>query len=237
MSTAASGAFGSEPKEQTTIQHVTGQTQEKAQELAGQAQEQAQQVAGHARNRIREQLDQRSSQVAEQIATQASDLRSVSDTLREQGKEGPANAAGKLAEYAERVGGYLSDRDSDGLLADAEDFGRRQPWAVAAGGVALGFAAARFLKASSGRRYASRSASSDDAPALAGGPPPVAAPSRSVGALSPSHAPGAVPPVPTSSPLPPTTPPPGTPGPFPPAAPGAEPRTPMDPTPVRTSGL
>ena len=182
MSTGTSGAFGSKPNEQTTIQHVAGQTQEKAQELAGQAQEQAQQVAGQARNRLREQLDQRSSQAAEQITTQASDLRSVSDTLREQGKEGPANAADKLAGYAEKVGSYLSDRDSDGLLADAEDFGRRQPWAVAAGGVALGFAAARFLKASSGRRYASRSASSGGTPALAGGPPAVGAPSPSVGA-------------------------------------------------------
>ena len=34
-------------------------------------------------------------------------------------------------------------------------FGRRQPWAVIAGGLALGFAASRFLKASSSRRYES----------------------------------------------------------------------------------
>jgi hypothetical protein len=38
-----------------------------------------------------------------------------------------------------------------------EDFGRRQPWAVIAGGLALGFAASRFLKASSSRRYESSS--------------------------------------------------------------------------------
>ena len=229
MTTGPSSAFGSEPNEQSTIQHVTGQTQEKAQEIAGQAQEQAQQVAGQARNRLREQLDQRSSQAADQITTQASDLRSVSDTLREQGKEGPANAAGKLAEYAEKVGGYLSDRDSDGLLADVEDFGRRQPWAVAAGGVALGFAAARFLKASSGRRYASRAASSGGAGGL---------PSTLDGAPSSRRAPGATPPVPTSSPLPPSPPAPGTPGAFPPAAaPATEPRAPIEPSPVRTSGL
>jgi hypothetical protein len=34
-----------------------------------------------------------------------------------------------------------------------EDFARSKPWAVAAGGLALGFAASRFLKASSSRRY------------------------------------------------------------------------------------
>jgi hypothetical protein len=38
-------------------------------------------------------------------------------------------------------------------LADVEAFARRQRWLVAAGGLALGFAASRFLKASSSRRY------------------------------------------------------------------------------------
>ena len=38
------------------------------------------------------------------------------------------------------------------ILRDVEDFGRRQPWVVAAAGLALGVAAARFVKASSRRR-------------------------------------------------------------------------------------
>lgn len=126
--------------------------QQKTQELAGQAQQAATQVKG----KLHEQLDERSSQAAEQINEQASDLRSVSESLREQGKEGPAKAADRLAEYAEKVGTYLRDNDSNALLADAEDFGRRQPWAVGAGALALGFAAARFLKASSRERYAAR---------------------------------------------------------------------------------
>lgn len=222
MSTGASSSFGNEPNEQpTTAQQVTGQVQEKTQQLAGQAQEQAQQVAGQARSRLREQLDQRSSQAADQITTQASDLRSVRDTLREQGKDGAANAAGKLADYAERVGGYLRDRDSDGLLTDAEDFGRRQPWAVAAGGVALGFAAARFLKASSGRRYALRPASAGRSPAR----PPASA----------VRAPAPPPPAPPA-PAPPAPPASGQPGAFPPAAPPT-PRAPVDPSPVGTGGL
>jgi hypothetical protein len=39
------------------------------------------------------------------------------------------------------------------LLRDVEDFARRNPWAVAAGGFALGFVASRLLKASSSERY------------------------------------------------------------------------------------
>jgi hypothetical protein len=122
------------------------------------AQEKAQAAAGQAQAKVREQLDQRCSQVADQINEQASDLRSVSGALREQGREGPAKAADRVAEYAERVGGYLRERDSDALLGEAEDFGRRQPAAVAAGGFVLGFLASRFLKASSRQRYSSRSA-------------------------------------------------------------------------------
>jgi hypothetical protein len=119
-------------------------------------QEKAQQAAGQVQDKLREQLDQRSSQAASQINEQASDLRSVGDSLRQQGKDGPARAADQLAQYAEKVGNYLTDKDSDALLSDAEDFGRRQPWALAAGGLALGFAASRFLKASSGQRHRAR---------------------------------------------------------------------------------
>ncbi len=128
-----------------------------ARQAADQAQDKAQQVATQARSTLREQLDQRSAQAAGQINQQAADLRAVGHSLREQDKEGPAKAADRVAEYAEKVGGYLQDKDSDALLSDAEDFGRRQPWAVGAGALALGFAASRFLKASSGRRYATRS--------------------------------------------------------------------------------
>jgi hypothetical protein len=133
--------------------------QAKAAEMAGQAQQKAQQATGQAQEKLREQLNQRSSQAATQINEQASDLRSVSDALREQGKDGPAKAADRLAEYAEKAGAYLHEKDADTLLADAEDFGRRQPWTIMAGGLALGFAASRFLKASSRQRHQARSAS------------------------------------------------------------------------------
>jgi hypothetical protein len=143
---------------QEKAQQVAGQAQEKAQEIAGQAQEKGQQAAANAKDALRKQLDQRSSQAAEQINQQASDLRAVSNSLRERGKDGPASAAGRLAEYAETAGTYLRDKDSDTLLSDAEDLARRQPWAVAAGALVLGFAASRFLKASSSKRYSARSA-------------------------------------------------------------------------------
>jgi hypothetical protein len=161
---------------QEKAQEVAGQAQEKAQEIAGQAQEKGQQAAAQAKDKLREQLDQRSSQAAGQINQQASDLRAVSNSLREQGKDGPASAAGRLAEYAEKAGGYLQEKNSDALLADAEDLARRQPWAVAAGALALGFAASRFLKASSSKRYSIRSVGEAAATTGRGSMPPLASP-------------------------------------------------------------
>jgi hypothetical protein len=117
-----------------------------------QAQEKAQEAAGQARDRVRDQIDQRSTQAGEQVQTSASDIRSVAQQLREQGKEQPAKLAEQAADRAERLGGYLTGADADQLLRDLEDFGRRQPIAVVLGGLALGFAASRLLKASAQNR-------------------------------------------------------------------------------------
>jgi hypothetical protein len=134
-------------------QGATAQAKDKAQEVAGQAQEKAQEAAGQARDRVRTQIDQRSTQAGEQVNTHASNLRSVGDSLREQGQDQPAKLADQAAERLEQAGGWLSENDADRILSDVEDFARKNPWAVMAGGLALGFAASRMLKASSTERY------------------------------------------------------------------------------------
>lgn len=123
------------------------------QQVKDQARDQAQQAKGEARQKMREQVDQRSTQAGDRIGGAASDARSVADELRRQGKDTPAKYAEQAAERAERLGGYLRDADGDTILRDAEDFARRNPWAVAAGGLALGFVASRLLKASSSERH------------------------------------------------------------------------------------
>ena len=145
-----SGAAGPAPPQD---QSGAEQAKEKAGEVAGQAQEKAQEAAGQAKGRAREEIDKRSTEAGQQVKTTADDIRSVGEQLREQGKDGPAKIADQAAERAQKLGGYLEDSDADRILRDVEDFARRQPWAVVAGGVVLGFAAARFLKASSSQRY------------------------------------------------------------------------------------
>ena len=80
----------------------------------------------------------------------------MAEQLREQGKDKPAQLAEQAADKVESLGGYLRDADADRILGDVEDYARQNPWVVIAGGIALGFAASRFLKASSSERYYSR---------------------------------------------------------------------------------
>jgi hypothetical protein len=136
-----------------------------ARQATQQAKETAQQAAGQAKGRVRDQVDQRSTEAGERVSGVAQDVRSVGDELRRQGKDQPARLADQAAERAERLGDYLTRSDGDRILRDVEDFGRRQPWAVIAGGLALGFAASRFLKASSSRRYQDSHESSSRLPA------------------------------------------------------------------------
>ena len=135
--------------------------QERAQEAAGQAQEKAKEAAGKAQEGMREQVEQRARQAGEKVSGTAGDLRSVGEELRKQGKDGPAKLADRAAEQTEKVGSYLSEKDPNQMLHDVEDFGRQRPWAMLAGGLVVGIAAARFLKASSGNRYRARSSGGD----------------------------------------------------------------------------
>jgi hypothetical protein len=165
--------------------------QDKAKEVASQAQDKAREAAGEARGRVRDQVDQRSTQLGEQVGSGASDARSVAEQLRNQGQQTPARYLEQAADRAERFGGYLRDSDGDRLLNDVEDFARRNTWAVALGGIALGFAASRLLKASSSDRYRSSQLSAPLAPPN-GGPAPAPATPATTGPMgTTADAPGA----------------------------------------------
>jgi hypothetical protein len=101
---------------------------------------------------LRTQIDQRSTEAATKLSSTLQDVRSVGDELRKQGKDAPARLADQVAGQGDKIATYLQASDADQLLRDLEDFARRNAWAVAAGGLVLGFAASRFLKASSEQR-------------------------------------------------------------------------------------
>jgi hypothetical protein len=137
----------------TADRSTTEQVNDQVRDRVQLAQDKAQGALGQARSRLRDQIDQRSTQAGEQVQSTAQDVRSMAEQLRDQGKDTPARVAEQVADRAESFGSYLRDADGERLLRDVEDVARRQPWLIAAGGLALGFAASRFLKASSSRRY------------------------------------------------------------------------------------
>jgi hypothetical protein len=184
-------------------QDTTSQVSDKAHEAAGQAKEKAQEATQKARSRVQDEVDKRSTEAGEKVSTTAGDLRSVGEQLRSQGKDAPAKIAEQAADRTERIGGYLRDADGDRILGDVEDFARRQPWVVVAGGLALGVAASRFLKASSSERYRTRQAAGNGAPSPQHDATPSAPPPYAVG-----ETPGAtLPPIPAAAPPAPTGPP------------------------------
>ena len=140
------------------------QVKDKVQDLASQASDQVQQATSQAGDQVKGQVDQRSTQLGEQIGSTADDLRSVAKELRNSDKEQPAKLADQVAEKAEQVAEYLKRSDGQTILSDVENFGRRQPWAVVAGGIAVGFLASRFLKSSSTNRYRTGGSTSGSLP-------------------------------------------------------------------------
>jgi hypothetical protein len=145
--TAGAGASS----EASTTEQVKDQVRDKAQV----AQDKARGMIGQARGQLRDQVDQRSTQAGKRVTGTAADARGIAEQLRQQGKEGTARIVDQVAGQAEQLGEYLEGSSGDRILRDVEDFARSKPWLVAAGGLALGFAGSRFLKASSGRRYQS----------------------------------------------------------------------------------
>lgn len=116
----------------------------------------AQQAVDQSKSFLGKQVDGKTTEIGQQIGSVAQELRSVGDQLKQSPVAGPvAGYVDQGVEYVERLGQYLQDADSDRLLGDLENFARQQPWAVAAGALVLGFAASRFLKSSSTRRYRS----------------------------------------------------------------------------------
>jgi hypothetical protein len=124
---------------------------------AEQAKQRAQEATEQARGRVRDEVDRRSTEAGEQATSVADAIRQASQQLREQGNDQAAKPMEQAAQRVESAGQWLRDSDGDRILHDVEDFGRRNPLAVAAGGLAIGFALSRLLKASSTERYRSGS--------------------------------------------------------------------------------
>lgn len=137
------------PQPGHTLPDDGGGVQEKAHEVVAQAQDKAEELKEQGNTRLRSEVETRSTEIGEQATSVAEALRRSANDL--DGK--PAAIVTGAAERLESLGRYLRDGDADKLLGDLEGIARRQPWLAGGLGAAAGFVAARFLKASSDRRY------------------------------------------------------------------------------------
>ena len=117
--------------------------------------ETAQNAVNQGKSFLGKQVDERSTAIGQQIGSLAQDLRGVGDHLRDSGTGAAAGYVDQGAELVEKLAQYLQDADGDRLIGDLEQYARQQPWAIAGAALVLGFAASRFLKTSSVRRYTS----------------------------------------------------------------------------------
>jgi len=116
--------------------------------------ETAQNAVNQGKTFVTKQIDDRTTQIGQQVGTVADEIRKVGDQLRASGPVGfAADYVDQGADAVDRLARYLQDANTERLLGDLEAIARQQPWAVAAAALAVGFAASRFLKTSSARRY------------------------------------------------------------------------------------
>jgi hypothetical protein len=146
--------------------------------VVARAEEATSDVRQQARTKVRDQLEQRSSEMGRQLTSVGDAVHQAAQKLREDGNASAADLTEQAGERLTRFAAYLEHADGDRMLRDLEDLGRRQPMLAAVGGLAVGFVASRFLKASSARRYHSSLDDSWGGPVPSGPPPgdPVTSP-------------------------------------------------------------
>ena len=116
------------------------------------AKDKAAEVGSQVSDKAKSQVDTRTTEAGDQLQDKAEGLHQMGDQLRDSGQDAFAQLADKIAGFTEDAAKYLRDADGDSLFGDVERLARRQPWAVAAGGLFLGFAASRIVKAGTDRR-------------------------------------------------------------------------------------
>jgi hypothetical protein len=123
------------------------QAKHTAEEVGEQVGEVVEQVKEHASTRLSAQIGQTS----EGLHSASEAIRSVGRELRNQ-QVPLAQYADRAADQVDRASTYLRDKDLDQLIADVEEFARRNPATFIGGAFALGIIGARFMKSTPEQR-------------------------------------------------------------------------------------
>jgi len=134
-----------EPQNKSKVGEVAEQAQQKAKELTSQAQEQAKSAA-----------ETRKGQAVEGLEGIAQAFRQTGENLRMAEQGTVADYSEQMANQIERFSSFLSERNVDELLGEAEGYARSHPELFLGGALALGLLVGRFIKSSGERRELAR---------------------------------------------------------------------------------
>lgn len=107
----------------------------------------AQQLGSTAANRLHGEVDARKGTAVNQAHSVSSAIGQAADSLDEGSPEWLKSAFRQGAEQIQRLADSVDQKDSRQLMRDAQDFARNNPGTFLAACAAVGFAAARILKA------------------------------------------------------------------------------------------
>ena len=127
---------------------VTEQVKQGAQQVAQQTQETAGKVAEGAKHQAMSYADTQKHQATQSLHSVAQALQQTGSQLQTQNQGTVGNLANTAADKIDGFAGYLEQTPVQQLVQDAEDYARQHSTVFLAGAALLGFAAARFLKAS-----------------------------------------------------------------------------------------
>jgi hypothetical protein len=151
-----------------SLRGMAGDAVESARGMAGDAVESARGMAGQLVQDVRDvaesMLDEQKERAIGQVTGVAQALRKTAEGLSHE-NETIGRYAEQAAEQVERFAETVRERSLGDLVADVDDFARRQPTVFLVGAVAAGFIVGRFMAASAernrqeyGRDYARRGA-------------------------------------------------------------------------------
>jgi len=172
-----------------TSQGVADQAKDTAGQVVDQAKDTVGQVADQAKQQATSQVESQKQRTVDALVSVAQAVRQTSQQLHEQDQGAVGGYVGQAAERLETLTEYLRTRDVPALLADTQDFARRQPGLFLTSAVALGFIGARFLKSSGQRAMTQRAASAGYAPGAGRQLQPPYAPTTATHGLSAASGP------------------------------------------------
>lgn len=130
------------------VNQQTQQVKDQAQQAVQQGQQKVNQVWELGRTQFRGALTGQKERIATGLGDVAQMLTQSATTMRDQGQAGGSVLADSLSQRVAKLSETVHQKEIEEILADTEDFARRQPAVFLTIATLLGVLLARFLKSS-----------------------------------------------------------------------------------------